>query len=289
MKRYFIIITLILSLSACTDDIIIDVQEGPQLVGVSGHITNEYKKHQIVLSRTADFYSNDEITMISDAEVFIYDGIDTIYFEETEQKGYYETVESVSGVIGRTYNLNINIIDEEGLHHYHAQSTMKDNITQIDSIIIKEVAMGGLQFDVLGAYAYFQSNSDPSINYLINAAINDSLLNESLLRCTSYSLAGASGFYINGPEFIKLFGELPLQMFGNDENDNPILKKGDKVTLYLYSVTPEFSKYISDVNGNIGSNPMIGMPHNVSTNIYPQGAAVGFFEAASVVKSTVIY
>ena len=86
-----------------------------------------------------------------------------------------------------------------------------------------------------------------------------------------------------------MFGELPLQMFGNDENDNPILNKGDKVTLYLYSVTPEFSKYISDVNGNIGSNPMIGMPHNVSTNIYPKGAAVGFFEAASVVKSTVIY
>ncbi|MBR2051113.1 MAG: DUF4249 family protein [Bacteroidales bacterium] len=289
MKKYLIIILLSLSLFSCTDDIIIDVQEGPKLVGVSGYITNEYKKHQIVLSWTSDFYSKDETEMISGAEVFIHDDSDTIYFEETEQKGHYETLDPVAGVIGHTYHLNINIFDNEEMHHYYAKSTMKDNVAQIDSIIIKDVAMGGMQFNIKGLYAYFQSNTDPSVNYLIDAAINDSLLNESLLKCAAYSLAGASGFYINGPEFIELFGELPLHIFGNDKNGNSILNEGDSVTLYLYSITQEFSKYISDVNGNIGSNPMMGMPYNVSTNIYPEGKAVGFFEAASVTKSTVIY
>ena len=41
MKKYLIIVLLSLSLFSCTDDIIIDVQEGPKLVGVSGYITNE--------------------------------------------------------------------------------------------------------------------------------------------------------------------------------------------------------------------------------------------------------
>ena len=84
MKKYLVLILLSLSLFSCTDDIIIDVQEGPKLVGVSGYITNEYKKHQIVISRTLDFYSTDEIEMISGAEVFVSDGYDTIFFEETD-------------------------------------------------------------------------------------------------------------------------------------------------------------------------------------------------------------
>lgn len=297
MKKYLIIITLTLSLFSCTDNIIIDTQEGPELVGVSGYITNEYKKHQIILSRTADFYSTEDIEMISDAEVFVYDGFDTIYFEETGKNGYYETVDSVAGVIGRTYNLNVNIFDEDGQHDYYAQSIMRENTPKIDSLIIKDIALGGMQFDVTGLYAYFQSDEDPLTNYLVNIAINDSLLNESLLKCSAYSLAGASGLYVNGPEFVELFGELPLHVFSGayvaDENGNFVntspINEGDTITLYLYSITPEFSKYISDINGNIGSNPMMGMPHNVSTNIYPQGKAVGFFEASSVVTSHLIY
>lgn len=300
MKKYLIIIISILSLFSlfsCTDDIIIDTQEGPELVGISGYITNEYKKHQIVLSKTADFYSTEEVDMVSDAEVFIYDGLDTIYFEETEDKGYYETAEAFAGTIGRTYTLNVNIFDEDGKHEYQAQSTMRENTPQIDSLLIKELVLGGMSFEVKGLYAYFQSDDDPMTNYLVNVAINDSLLYESILRCSAYSLAGASGLYVNGPEFIELFGELPLHVFssvyvaddnGNFVNASPV-NEGDTVTMYLYSITPGFSQYISDINGNIGSNPMMGMPHNVSTNISPKGKAVGFFEAASVVTSYLIY
>ena len=54
-------------------------------------------------------------------------------------------------------------------------------------------------------------------------------------------------------------------------------------------LAPEFHKYISDINSNFGSNPMMGMPYNVSTNIYPEGKAVGFFEAYSSVNTSIIY
>lgn len=284
--------------SSCIDDIEIETQDGPQLVGINGYISNEYKKHQIVLSKTSDFYSTDEIEMISGAEVFVCDGYDTIYFEETKNKGYYETIDSVAGIIGKTYNLNVNFVDEDGEHSFYAQSTMRDNVNQIDSLAIKNIVLGGTSFEnAYGLYPYFQSNDDPDINYLINVAINDSLTSESLIKCSAYSLAGFAGLYVNGSEFVALAGELPAYFFpmiisfsedGSFVYELPI-EKGDKISMYLYSVTPEFALYISDINSNFGSNPMMGMPYNVSTNIYPEGKAVGFFEAYSTVEASIIY
>ena len=299
-KTHIILATLFATmfLTSCIEDIEIDTQEGPQLMGINGYISDEYKKHKIVLSKTLDFYSSEEIEMVSGAEVFVSDGFDTIYFEETEKKGYYETIDSVAGVIGRTYNLIVNYIDDDGEHNYYAQSTMRENVQQIDSLVIKELSLGGFSIEgTYGLYPYFQSSSDPNTNYLANIAINDSLTTESLIQCMSYSLAGLSGLYVNGPEFVSLAGYLPayiLPTFVTLNEDGSYeyeidLEEGDEISMYLYSITPEFSKYISDINSNFGSNPMMGMPYNVSTNIYPEGKAVGFFEAYSVVKASIIY
>lgn len=286
MKNFKLLtITLLTSLllSSCIDDIEIETQEGPQLIGINGYISDEYKKHQVVISKTRDFYSNEEIEMISEAEVFVSDGFDTIYYEETDKKGYYETRDSVAGIPGRTYNLYVNLIDEDGEHNYHSQSTMRIINTEIDSLVLKEFEIGGMSFeDVIGLYPYFQSDPDPTTTYLVNVAINDSLISESVLDCSTYSLSGLSGLYVNGPEFIKLLGELPMHIFGD-------IEKGDVIKAYFYSITPEFSRYISDINSNIGTNPMMGMPYNVSSNIYPGGKAVGFFEAFSTINSTITY
>lgn len=299
-KINIVLISLFITifLTSCINDIEIDTQEGPQLVGINGYISNEYKKHQIVISRTLDFYSMDEIEMISGAEVFVSDGYDTIYFEETDMKGYYETSDSVAGVIGRTYYLNVNYIDDDGEHNYYAQSTMSDDVPQIDSLVIKELTLGGISMEgAYGLYPYFQSSSNPNTYYLANVAINDSLTTESMIQCMSYSLAGLSGLYVNGPEFVSLIGYLPAYIFPtyitlNEDGSYEYeidLEEGDEISMYLYCITPEFSKYISDINSNFGSNPMMGMPYNVSTNIYPEGKAVGFFEAYSSTKSTIIY
>lgn len=299
MKKIIYIILSLLFIASCTKEIDIEPQEGPQLIGINGYITNEYKKHQIVISRTAEFYSNEETEMISDADVFVCDGFDTIYFKETENKGHYETVDSVAGVIGRTYYLHVNIVDEDGEHNFYSQSTMRENVEQIDSLKIKDIILGEMNIPgTLGLFPYFQSIADSRTTYLINVAVNDSLLNQSLIRCQSFFLGGLSGEYLNSPELVSLIGEQAVYyLFGSAEINSETggiefkkpLEKGDNITMFMYSITPEFSTYITDINSNFGSNPMMGMPYNVSTNIYPEGKAVGFFEAASVVKSSVVY
>ena len=295
---------------SCIDDFKIDTEDGKHLVGINAYFTNEYKKHQIVISKTTDFYSEEEAEMISGAEVFIHDGVDTIYFKETERKGYYETIDSVAGVVGRTYYLSVNIIDEDGLHNYYSQSTMRENISQIDSMVVKEIEdtflnnfMGNSKVYSTNLYPYFQSVDDPESNYLINITFNDTLaLNDSFLRCNSISLKHLSGMYFNGPEMVSLIGEQGVHTFKTSthyiENDSiyisdmenyPFVEEGDKITLYIYSVTPEFVTYKNDIMSSFGSNPMMGMPYNVATNIYPGGTAVGFFETMSVTKCSIIY
>ena len=73
MKKYstLLIVTFIFStiLSSCIDENFkIDVPEGDRLVGINGYITNEYKKHEIVISRTMDFYCDEEIEKIALAD-----------------------------------------------------------------------------------------------------------------------------------------------------------------------------------------------------------------------------
>lgn len=299
MKRFLYIITIVLILSSCTKEIRIDTQEGPQLIGISGYITNEYKKHEVVISKTADFYSEEEIEMISGAEVFVYDGFDTLYYNETDDAGHYESAASFAGVVGRTYYLYVNIFDDDGIHSFHAESKMRENVSQIDSITIKDYVFGEFDFQgILGMYPYFQSLPDDDTYYLVNAAINDSLVRKSLLKCSTYSLYGLSGLYVNSEFMANLVGEQSVFTFydgseyeGNlNENDSlKILNKGDKVTMIMYSITPGFAGYKSDISSSSGSNPMMGMPYNVRTNIYPKDEAVGYFEAASVVTKSIIY
>ena len=297
-------------MTSCIEDFRIDTEDGEHLIGINGYFTNEYKKHQIVISKTTDFYSEEVAEMISGAEVFIHDGVDTIYFEETNRKGYYETIDSVAGVAGRTYYLSVNITDEDGLHNYYSQSTMRENISQIDSMVVKEVEdeftsnfMGAASYTMTNLYPYFQSVDDPETNYLINIIVNDTAIkNVSYLQCNSLSLKHLSGMYFNGPEMVGMIGEQSVHTFkttqGYYDNDSiyyydmnyyPRVTEGDNVTLCIYSVNPEFITYKTDIMSSFGSNPMMGMPYNVATNIYPGGTAVGFFEALSVTKSSFIY
>lgn len=55
MRYKFLMILSLALMFSCTEPIKIEPQEGPQMVGVFGSITNEYKKHTVELSRTRDF------------------------------------------------------------------------------------------------------------------------------------------------------------------------------------------------------------------------------------------
>ena len=44
--------------AACTEDIVIDVEEGEPMIGVEASFTDELKRHETILSYTTEFYNN---------------------------------------------------------------------------------------------------------------------------------------------------------------------------------------------------------------------------------------
>ena len=124
-----LLVSAFVVLTACTEDIVIDVQEGEPMIGVEASFTDEWKQHEAILSYTASFYNKDEIKMVSGATVYVTDGMDTVYYhEDMEQLGHYFT-DSVAGKKNTVYRLCVEIPEPDGTKHcLFAESLMPDNV-----------------------------------------------------------------------------------------------------------------------------------------------------------------
>ena len=278
-----------IGLTACTEKMIIETQEGARLVGVSGSITDEYKKQEVIISRTETFYGGSP-EMISDAIVFVVDGADTIWFEESENSGHYFSVNEFAGQTEHTYHLSIDFVDENGNQHFYADSKMNENVERIDSMRVKKWAYNALESkDKLGVYPYFQTTYDPKTYYMARVEINGKMVGgDTLTKCELFELYGLAGIYFNSAAMVSIVGEFPI--YGLNQKDSlQVVHRGDTVTLDLWSIPGDYAHYIFEIASSTGSNPMMGTPTNVSTNIYPEGKAVGCFHASSLRQCSVIY
>ena len=124
--------------AACTEDIVIDVEEGDPMIGVEASFTNELKHHEAILSYTAEFYNQNEIHMVTGATMYVTDGVDTMYYyEDTEQPGHYYT-DLVAGTKNTVYRLCVEVHETGGVvKRVFAESLIPDNVESIDSLALK--------------------------------------------------------------------------------------------------------------------------------------------------------
>lgn len=288
MKKWMLYMILAFAMFSCREEIIIDLEEGSPLIGVEGSITDEYKRHEVILSYTADFYNAEEIRMITGAKVVVTDGVDTIpYWEQADQPGHYLT-DSVAGKKKTLYTLLVDVPEEGGGYkRLSAESYMQDNVEEIDSIVLKRTSMFPnvpLWDTIFMLYPYFQSLPDPSIVYMIKVTQDTVPQNDTLLQANSIPMAGYAGYYVNGPEMLENTSEIPVAMMTKCE-----LHDGMYIRLDLLSIPSDYMMFVFSVKMAMGSNPMMGPPTNVLTNIQPSREAVGWFYAASVVSKELIY
>lgn len=288
MKKWMLYMILAFAMFSCREEIIIDLEEGSPLIGVEGSFTDEYKRHEVILSYTADFYNAEEIRMISGAKVVVTDGVDTIpYWEQADQPGHYLT-DSVAGRKKTLYTLLVDVPEEGGGYkRLSAESYMQDNVEEIDSIVLKRTSMFPnvpLWDTIFMLYPYFQSLPDPSIVYMIKVTQDTVPQNDTLLQANSIPMAGYAGYYVNGPEMLENTSEIPVAMMTKSE-----LHDGMYIRLDLLSIPSDYMMFVFSVKMAMGSNPMMGPPTNVLTNIQPSREAVGWFYAASVVSKELIY
>ena len=290
MKKVMLYIILVFARFSCREEIMIDLEKGEPLIGVEGSFTDEYKRQEVILSYTADFYNADLIKMISGARVAVTDGIDTIaYHEQVDRPGHYLT-DSVAGRRNTLYRLLIDVPDEnepDGYQHLSAESFMKDNVEQIDSLaLIPNSLFDGLPIKdtIFMLYPYFQSLPDPSIVYMVRILEDGVSTSDTLNRVVPIPMAGYAGYYVNGPEMLMNTMPIPVGMFRSSK-----LHDGETIQVDLMSIPSDFMMFVMSVQTSMGSNPLLGPPTNVMTNVQPAGIAVGWFHTASVVSKEIVY
>ncbi len=120
-QKAFLLLFILTILFSCEKKVTWNLNNSQkQFIIVDGIITNEHKNQTIKLS-LSKVNINDVSKVASNAEISIYDGISTFMFhEDISNLGTYISNTQFSGVINKTYYLNIEYKNEE----YSAETSM---------------------------------------------------------------------------------------------------------------------------------------------------------------------
>lgn len=279
--------------ASCTEDIIMDVPEGRKVPVVEGSITNECKRHEVILSYSTEMYSTDDPEMITGAQVYLVGGGDTIwYYEQDNKPGHYLT-DSVAGRKNLRYHLEINV-EENTMYsrpiRMYAEVKMANNASGIDSVGLLPLRNSqGIPFvDDQAAVCvcpYFQTLLDTSIVYNVELFLNGKRFkNRPSKLFNLFPMQGYAGYYFNGPEMLQDNIEVPVGIM-----NKVYMHEGDVVKVKLNSISKDYMYFLVGQKLAVGVNPVMGAFPAMFTNIFSNCNAIGWFSALSVIEGEGIY
>jgi hypothetical protein len=248
-KIIYIIIGIIILAASCTEPYNPTLEGSFERLVVQGSITNELKHHQVSLTKSADYFSNQPAPRVTGAEVTISDGENVFILTEVSD-GLYET-DIIAGETGKTYTLTIIV---EG-RTYEASCRL-NSCPEADSINFGFYDFS--DYDIIDSSAYVllsaQEPETPGNYYMWNIYINDVLYTDTINEVYFADDQFVNGYYLMDIEA----GWIRKAYIG------------DTVTLETLSITEEYYNYISQLltvtDWNMG--PFGGPAANPNGNIY---------------------
>lgn len=264
--------------SACTERIDIELDSTYRRLVVEGAVTTDSVRHQVMLSLSSDYFSNQPSPGLSEASVTLSFNEETLVLEELENEpGRYETAFAFRGVPGTTYILEISQVDvdEDGVEEsYRACSTMPGG-AELHEIVLKHFQTGvasGYQVTMYASHPVEQRDW-----FGFKLIKNSDLLTDSLMK---YSVLSDDLFDTG------YFPGIPVGFLSDDEPREAVYS-GDTVILELDCIDQAYYNFVTDAQLEmVGYNPLFsGPPANVSTNI--EGGQ-GIFTAYSIQRTFLI-
>lgn len=280
-------------MASCTEDIVMDVPQGRRVPVIEGSITDEFKRHEVVLSISSAMYDTTGREMISHAEVYVTSNNDTIWFYEQENRPGHYLSDSVAGQKNRWYHLEVNV-DENPIYSWplrmYVDTKMSDNTAGIDSVGLLPKRDGN-NLPIVDDNAavcvcpYFQTLSDSSIVYNVELYLNDRLFKNRPSRLFNlFPMNGYAGYYFNGPDMLQNNIEIPVGIMNKS-----YLEEGDVVKVKLYSISKDYMYFLVGQKLAIGVNPVMGAFPAMFSNVFSNCDAIGWFNATSVIEGEGIY
>lgn len=258
MKKYLIYLVLViasLSVQSCTKEIEIELEEGDRKLVVDAWFTTEEKVHEIRLTETSDYFSQEATPEVSGALVQIEGGGELFNFYEVSP-GVYQSDPTAAAKIKTNYTLTVQYNGQT----YQAQDYC-DTVPEIDYMdLYLNTDPDGDWYDILiwttelQGYGHF---------YCWRTLINDVYLKDTL-----------SEIYFDNDEYLGdglSFEAFPIEWIWAD-----LVSSGDTVTLEQHNISAQtydiFEAILRETEwkGDIFDAP----PANVPTNLNNGGLGV---------------
>ena len=280
-------------LCSCTEDITMDLPAGRKVPVIEGSITNEFKRHEVILSYSNEMYSTEGFEMITGAEVYVASGDDTIWYIEQEDKPGHYLTDSVAGQKNRWYHLEVNV-EENTLYsrpiRMYVDTKMPNNATGIDSVgLLPKLDENNIPLvDDSAAVCvcpYFQTLNDSSIVYNVELYLNGvRFKNRPSKLFQLFPMSGYAGYYFNGPEMLQNNIPIPVGIMNKS-----YMHEGDVVKVKLYSISKDYMYFLVAQKLAIGVNPVMGAFPAMFTNVFSNCDGIGWFSATSVIEGEGIF
>jgi hypothetical protein len=150
-KITFLLLTCFV-INGCTEPYILETNTYEEALVVEATITNELKKQEITITKTARF-EDKEIKSESGADVYITDNIGNRYHFEEEAGKYVSTTE-FQAISGREYKLNINTSDGRSFESSTENLAPLNPIQDIKAFVETKDSLRGVNIHVY--------NNDPT-------------------------------------------------------------------------------------------------------------------------------
>ncbi len=285
LKNFRYIAGLLISLAAfysCEDEPIDwEAEDAPSKLVVEATFTNEYKHHKIILTQSADYFSNEKTPGISNAVVTI-STKDSIYKfrEEPNSSGIYKSENKIAGHAGKSYRLDIQLEQPlNGETGFHATEKLYKGI-RLDSI----------QSRLYENPFYVEGSPMDSIMLVVNAFGAEPKELKNYYRVDLYK---NSEMITDTVDEVQIYSD--QQEFSSNYLHNLAFFENfdakDTLTLGISSVSEKYRYFITGIQNiaNQSGNPfdMSGPPANAIGNIQG-GDALGYFRVSYVSSASAV-
>jgi hypothetical protein len=288
MKNIFYLSVLVLGLFAC-DDIVEPINWDtigipPKLI-VEGWLTNEPGIHPITLKTSGDYFSNQDLPVVTGARVSVTGNGQTYqYIEDENQPGTYNATEIYSGVQGSDYQLNIQLAAPvEETTNYTASVKLIETM-RIDSAIAEmyknpfyveeDSAEMGMDSTISFIVLYGLEPEAIENYYMLKLFQNGVQLNDSV---STYGIFNDIDQELNGSTYIPFTASYNFA-------------DGDTITIELYSISRHFFNFVKgcqQISQPADPFGFQGPPANAVGNVN-NGQALGYFVGTCVARADAI-
>ncbi len=271
LKNSCFILFVLLLLAGCDERLIdyADLDISPEQnfeIVIEGFITTEKTRYQVKLSKpVVQQADTSQFVPITSATVQLMEGANTYLYELIDQeKGIYQTIDSLSGTVGKTYTL---VVDYEN-HTY----TATDSIVLCDSVIdypIDEICQPGRSYQIDSKLHNFGYQSPSWWWYSQNPDRDIKDFSEDVSEQTLYNHQGSR------PQGLFPFIEFGYGYSVKPEDTVELIRQVPSPAYYAYSVS-----LFNVTDWSTGNFSVV--PGNTLSNVSAGGT--GFFYTTDVVR-----